>query len=49
MNTGIINKFRVGGFIGACVAAVLAYMSGDVVTAGGIIAAALSAAGTKAE
>lgn len=49
MNTGIINKFRVGGFICACVAAILAYMGGDVITAGGIVAAALSAAGTKAE
>lgn len=49
MNTNLINKFRIGGFIGACVAAVLAYMGGDVVTAGGIIAAALSAAGTKVE
>lgn len=47
MNTNIINKFRVGGFIGACVAAVLAFMNGDTVTAGGTIAAALSAAGTK--
>lgn len=49
MNTGMINKLRVGGFIGACVAAVLAFMSGDTVTAGGIIAAALSATGTKEE
>lgn len=48
MNTGMINKFRVGGFIGACVAAVLIFMGGDTVTAGGIMAAALSAAGTKA-
>lgn len=49
MDTSMINKFRVGGFIGACVAAVLAFMSGDAVTAGGIIAAALSTAGVKAE
>ena len=48
MNTKMINKFRVGGFIGACAAAVLAFMSGDTVMAGGIIAAALSATGTKA-
>ena len=48
MDTNMINKCRVGGFIGACVAAVLAFMSGDAVTAGGIVAAALSAAGTKA-
>lgn len=47
MNTKIINKFRVGGFVGACVAAALVFMSGDAVTAGGIIAAALSAAGGK--
>lgn len=49
MNTGVINKFRVGGFIGACVAAVLTFVGGDVVTASGIIAAALSTAGIKAE
>lgn len=49
MKIGMINKFRVGGFIGACVAAVLTFMGGDAVTAGGIIAAALSTAGIKAE
>ena len=49
MNAGIINKFRICGFIGACVAAVLTWMGGDATTAGGIVAAALSAAGTKAE
>lgn len=49
MNTSTINKFRVGGFVGACVAAFLAFMNGDTVTAGGIIAAALSATGTKVE
>lgn len=49
MNAGMINKLRVGGFIGACVAAALTFMGGDAVTAGGIMAAALSAAGARAE
>lgn len=47
MNTTLINKFRLGGFIGACVAAALTFMGGDAVTASGIIAAALSATGGK--
>lgn len=47
MNANLVNKFRLGGLVGACVAAVLTAMGGDVVTAGGIIAAALSAAGGK--
>lgn len=49
MNSNVINKFRLGGFVGACVAAVFAFMAGDHVTAGGLIAAALSTAGTKNE
>lgn len=49
MGTNLINKFRIGGFIGACIAATLIFMSGDAVTAGGIIAAAFSAAGGKQE
>lgn len=47
MNMTLVNKFRLGGFVGACVAAVLTFMGGDAVTAGGIIAAALSATGGK--
>lgn len=47
MDPNLINKFRIGGFIGACVAAAFAFMGGDTVTAGGIIAAALSTVGGK--
>lgn len=47
MNATLVNTFRLGGFIGACVAAVLTFLGGDVVTASGIIAAAVSAAGGK--
>lgn len=44
-----VNRLRLGGFIGACVAAVFAFISGDLTTAGGLIAAALSTAGGKLE
>lgn len=47
MDTKNINRLRIGGFIGACVAAVFAFISGDYVTAGGMIAAALSTTGGK--
>lgn len=47
MTASLVNKFRIGGFLSACVAAVLVFMSGDTATAGGIIAAALSTAGGK--
>lgn len=44
-----VNRLRFGGFIGACIAASFAFISGDYATAGGLIAAALSAAGGKVE
>lgn len=47
MNPVNANRLRIGGFIGACIAAVLAFIGGDPTTAGGLIAAALSAAGPK--
>lgn len=43
------NFLRRAGLIGALVAATVTALQGDFITAGGIIASALSAAGLKAE
>lgn len=49
MGSSNINRLRFGGFIGACLAACAAFLTGDYATAGGLIAAALSTAGGKTE
>lgn len=49
MHITSINRLRLAGFVTACVTAVVTFMQGDIVTAAGIIAAALSAPGAKVE
>lgn len=44
-----VNRLRFGGLVGACIAACFSFLSGDYVTAGGIMAAALSTVGGKVD
>ena len=49
MNTSLTNKLRLGRLTGACAVAAPISMGGDILTAGGIVAATFSAVGEKKE